>query len=133
MRPARLAPRLALLQGVYYVVTGVWPLVDMRSFEHVTGPKTDHWLVKTVGVLVTVIGVTLGVGARRTASRETRVLAVASAAALAGVDVSFSARGRISRIYLLDAVAEIALVVGWILATRRRATAMPRTARHRAA
>ena len=48
--------KLALLQGIFYVATGVWPLIDIVSFQVVTGPKTDLWLVKTVGVLVTVIG-----------------------------------------------------------------------------
>lgn len=42
---------LALGQGPYYFATGVWPLVSMRTFEAVPGPKTDRWLVKTVGVL----------------------------------------------------------------------------------
>ena len=33
-------------QGALYVVTGVWPLLHMASFEAVTGPKTDDWLVR---------------------------------------------------------------------------------------
>ena len=45
---------LAWVQAGYFVVTGVWPIVHMRSFLAVTGPKTDLWLVKTIGVLVTV-------------------------------------------------------------------------------
>jgi len=28
----------------------------MRSFEAITGPKADKWVVRTVAVLVTVIG-----------------------------------------------------------------------------
>ena len=50
---------LCLVQGIYYTLTGVWPLVHVRSFLAVTGPKTDLWLVKTVGVLVAVIGVVI--------------------------------------------------------------------------
>jgi len=41
---------------VYFLLTGIWPLLSMRTFEAVTGPKVDRWLVKTVGVLVAVIG-----------------------------------------------------------------------------
>ena len=37
----------------------------MRSFLAVTGPKTDLWLVRTVGVVVLAIGVTLAVAATR--------------------------------------------------------------------
>ena len=53
------------LQGAYYLVTGLWPVIDMRSFELITGPKTDDWLVRTVGVLAASIGLTLLVAARR--------------------------------------------------------------------
>ena len=42
---------LAIAQGAYFLGTGVWPLVLMPSFESVTGPKVDKWLVRTVGVL----------------------------------------------------------------------------------
>ena len=35
--------------------TGIWPLLDIESFQDVTGSKTDLWLVRTVGVLVAVI------------------------------------------------------------------------------
>jgi hypothetical protein len=44
--------KLALVQGGYYVLTGLWSLVSPRTFQAVTGKKEDYWLVKTVGVLV---------------------------------------------------------------------------------
>jgi len=124
---------LAFLQGVYYLLTGVWPLVSIGSFQRVTGPKTDLWLVRTVGVLVAVIGATLVVSAARRAPRrppgdvagepppmppEVPVLATASAAGLGAIDTVYAARGRIARIYLLDAVLEAGLVAAWLLATR---------------
>lgn len=43
---------LAFLQGTYYLLTGVWPFASMGTFLAVTGPKTDLWLVRTVGALV---------------------------------------------------------------------------------
>ncbi|HZF99815.1 MAG TPA: hypothetical protein VEY71_02385 [Chitinophagales bacterium] len=30
---------LLWVQGVYTLATGVWPIVHMRSFEAVTGPR----------------------------------------------------------------------------------------------
>jgi len=33
---------LCLIQGVYYLLTGLWPLVSIETFQMVTGPKTDH-------------------------------------------------------------------------------------------
>ena len=42
MREPRLAVWLCWVQGAYFLVTGVWPLVSIRSFQAVTGKKTDH-------------------------------------------------------------------------------------------
>src|SRR3712207_8811708 len=48
-------------------------LFRSRSFQAVTGPKTDLWLVKTVGVLVIAIGSVLcSAGLRRQAAPEIR-------------------------------------------------------------
>ncbi len=44
-------PGLATAQGLYLLLTGMWPLVHYRSFEWVSGPKVDDWLVKCVGGL----------------------------------------------------------------------------------
>ena len=106
-------------QGVYYLITGVWPLVSMSTFEAVTGPKTDDWLVQTVGVLAAVIGAALVAGAmRRPPHRETLMLSVLSILGFAAVDVFFVSGGVISRIYLADAAVQavflIALGVGYL-------------------
>jgi hypothetical protein len=94
----------------------------MRSFEAVTGPKTDRWLVNTVGILVSAIGVTLLLAARRRrVAPEPVVLAAGSAAGLAAIDTVYAARGRISKVYLLDAVLELILVGAWMFTARRRA------------
>lgn len=119
--PSTLVRALAIGQAVYFAVTGVWPLVSMRTFEAVTGPKTDHWLVRTVGILVTVIGTVIGLaGWRRRVPPEIPVLAVGSAAGLAAIDVVYVANGRISPIYLLDALAEAVLIVAWLVAWPRQ-------------
>jgi hypothetical protein len=114
---ARLPIILAGAQGIYYAATGIWALVDITSFQLVTGPKTDLWLVKTVGVLVTVIGVVLLLAARsRRVTAEIVLLAVGSALGLAAIDLIYALGGTISRIYLLDAAAEVALALLWLAA-----------------
>ena len=119
-RVAGLGSRLALVQGGFYVLSGVWPLVHLRSFERVTGPKTDGWLVKTVGVLVTVIGGALGLaGWRRRVAPEVAIVAAGSAAGLAAIDLIYVGRRRISPVYLLDALAEVLLVALWVVAWRK--------------
>jgi len=110
-------------QAAYYVLAGLWPLISLDAFERVTGPKTDDWLVYTVGLLAVAIGLTLAVGARpaRPAGAIV-VLAAGSASSFAGIDLRYALSGRIAPIYLLDAGVEfgllLALLVGWLQVPR---------------
>lgn len=119
---------VATAQSVYFLVTGIWPLVHRRSFERVTGRKQDFWLVETVGVTVASIGLGLAqaVVRRRPVPPELRTVAVASAAGLGAVDVLYVARRRISPVYLLDAAVEAAFLSVWLrLGERRRGYPAP--------
>jgi len=106
------------VQGVYFLLTGLWPLIHMASFEAVAGPKVDDWLVRMVGLLAAVIGGTLYLAAQRGnhSLEETRprleilVLAAGSALAFMTIDVWYALTGRISPIYLADAAVELVLV-----------------------
>ncbi len=121
---SRFLSGIALVQGVFYLATGVWPLLDIDSFQIVTGPKVDLWLVRTVGVLVGVIGTVLLLAARRRRiTAEIAILAVGSALGLAGIDLVYALSRRISSIYLADAVVELGLAVLWGLAWLRDARA----------
>jgi hypothetical protein len=103
---------VAVVQGVYFLITGLWPLVSIGTFQRVTGPKVDLRLVKTVGVLVAVIGAVLMLASvRREGTPPVVLVAVGSAASLAGMDVIYVSKGVISRIYLLDALVEVILMV----------------------
>jgi len=111
---------LYAVQGVYYLLTGLWPLVSIDTFQMVTGPKTDLWLVQTVGALIIVIAVALLTAAwRGNRHIETIILAIGSIVALAAVDVVFVSLGVIAPIYLADAVAEGVLLIGWLAALSR--------------
>lgn len=112
--------RLAWSQGVYFVATGAWPLVHLMSFESVTGPKTDDWLVRTIGVLVLVVGLALLLSAMRLrVPAEIALLAMGSALGLATIDVVFATGDVISDVYLLDALIEAGLVLLWGVALWR--------------
>ena len=102
-----------IAQAAVYVSTGLWSLVSRPTFERVTGPKTDYWLVRMVGLLALVIGLSLLAGARQAVvTSPVWLLAIGSAAAFAAIDLSYALPRRISRVYLADAALEIALVVG---------------------
>lgn len=113
---------LAFAQGLYFLGTGIWPLVHMPSFEAVTGPKVDKWLVRTVGVLVGIAGgVLVSAAARERITGEIAALGAGTAAGLGAIDTIYASRGRISPIYLADAALEGAIVAAWC------ATGMPGT------
>ncbi|MDQ6708282.1 MAG: hypothetical protein M3Z85_20175 [Acidobacteriota bacterium] len=112
--------RIALGQGFFYVVSGLWPVFDRESFERVTGPKTDFWLVKTVGLLLTTAGGALiAAGLRRSVPPELKMVGAGSAASLSGIGFYYGTKGRISRIYLVDAMVQGGIAGLWIMASRR--------------
>ena len=106
---------VALVQGIYFFVFGIWPILSMSTFLKVTGPKTDLWLVKTVGLILAVIGAVLIV-AQVNAEINTSIvlLAIGSALSLALVEFVYVAKRVISPIYLGDALIEL-LFIGWWL------------------
>lgn len=79
-----------------------------------TGPKTELWLVRTMGVLITVVGASLlrAFGSPRV-SPEAKWLAMGSSLALAAAELWYVGKGRISKVYLADAVVEIGLAAAW--------------------
>ena len=110
------------VQSLYYIVTGLSPIVSIKLFQIVTGPKTDLWLVKMVGLLAVVIGGTLALAVRRRAvTPEIIALSIASALAFAAVDVFYGLRGTISPIYLGDAALEVLIVIAVSVLARQAA------------
>ena len=108
---------VALVQGGYFSVTGMWSLVHIESFQWITGRKTDLWLVKTSGVLLTVIGSVLMLAATRDqVSFPVVLLGIASAAGLIAIEIVYVIKQVISRIYLLDSLIEAAFLLWWGLA-----------------
>jgi hypothetical protein len=89
-------------QGAYYLVTGLWPVVHFRSFTVVAGPKPDRFQTQVTGALFAAIGLTLLVG--EPASRATRVLSGASAAAAIGMTTAY--RRQIRDVFWADAAVE---------------------------
>jgi hypothetical protein len=120
--PAERWPALVgQVQGGYYILSGIWPLVSPGTFQQVTGPKVDFWLVETVGLLLVLAGAVLVLAARaRRITREIVVLGLGLALLLAGIDVYCVFQPRTTGAYLLDAVVEVAIAVGWVVAIRQR-------------
>jgi hypothetical protein len=109
---------VARLQGMFNVVSGVWPLVHMRSFEAVFGPKVDRWLVYTVaGLLVNMGTAQLCTTAEPGSVAQARRIGIGCALTLGAIDVIYAPRRGISRMYLLDALAESGWLIAWASTT----------------
>ena len=107
---------VALIQGIYFFITGIWPILSMRTFLKITGPKTDLWLVNTVGLILAVIGVVLIVAYFRAELNSAIILlAIGSALSLVVVEIIYVIKRVISPIYLGDAGAELVLIAWWIV------------------
>jgi hypothetical protein len=87
----------------------------MGSFLKVTGPKTDLWLVKTVGLILAVIGaVLIFAQANAEINMSLIILGIGSALSLAVIEFVYVAKRVISLIYLGDAFLELILIVWWV-------------------
>ena len=105
---------LLVIEGSYWLLTGLWPLVHLHSFLWITGAKTDLWLVRIVGALIGVVGgVLLAAGLRGNETPEIIALAVGGAVVLTLADLWFVLEGTIAPIYLVDAAIEIVLLAAW--------------------
>ncbi|MFD1214388.1 hypothetical protein ACFQ36_20365 [Arthrobacter sp. GCM10027362] len=109
--------RLAAAHGLFNLVTGLWPVLHYRSFEAVTGPKADEWLVKCVGGLGAAAGYAqLRAGPSAEGLAAARRIGAGTAATFAAIDLAYGLTGRIGRVYLLDAAVELAWLLAWTAA-----------------
>ena len=93
------------VQGAYYLATGIWPVLNRRSFEAVSGKKHDFWLVRTVGAITAAAGLSITIASRRKESTtEMAALKLGTALGFAAIDLTFGLRRRISAVYLLDGI-----------------------------
>ena len=111
----RPAARLALVHGAYLLFSGGWPLVSLRTFAKVTGPKPEGWLTKGVGACLANMGLALtAAGARGKVSRELRLLGIGVGLSFAAMDFYYAGvRRRISPVFLLNGAAQLAFAALW--------------------
>jgi Na+/melibiose symporter-like transporter len=111
-----LAARPHLVQGVYYVILGLWPWLHPESYLWAAGSDLDIGLLQTLGLTLAVIGVSLAVAAaRREESWAIHCLALGSIAALLFSNILFLFRDRFAVLYVLDAVLQVILGALWFL------------------
>jgi hypothetical protein len=118
-----------LAQGIYYLLRGLWPLFRMGYIGDSGATDTDVWLAQSAGVMTLVVGATLCLAAyRRQGSMEVILLAFGSALGLTLLELIFVLQGRISEVYLIDSVIQVALVASWVYGWRTKERALAQAA-----
>ncbi|WP_207495126.1 hypothetical protein [Aridibaculum aurantiacum] len=106
---------LLAIQGIYCLVTAVWPLIHLKSFLTVTGPKTDIWLLETVSVLILAIAVLLLLHLLYLSPVvPVAVMAIVMSAGLLFIDVYYPSVSRIADVYLADAIMQALFLLLWL-------------------
>jgi hypothetical protein len=115
---AQPAQRAGRIQGVYYLLGGLWRLLHARSFERVAGPKPDQFQTDVTAALFTAVGTALIAGTRKSTPRgAVRVLAISAPIAVAIIDLRH--RQQIRRLFRLEAAVEIAFAAVAVLPSRK--------------
>jgi hypothetical protein len=114
------APRqmriLVIIQGSYYMITALWPLIHIESYMWLVGPITDVWLAKTVATMVIAISITMFFHlSLKTDHRPLILLGISSSLAFAYTDTYYTVEGTLSSMYLLDAAAEFLFLISWLI------------------
>src|SRR5690606_4982318 len=123
IRDNRILNSVFLFQGCYFVITGVWPVVNIASFMMATGPKQETWLVQMVGLLSLSIGLTFLRSALRRQGLPIFLGYLVSLSFLT-MDIVFVANGTIRPVYLIDAAIQLLFLtlLSVLLLIKRRQT-----------
>ena len=108
----RILRYILLFQGVYYLLTAIWPAINLESFMAFAGPKPDRFIFWTVDLLILTIGAAVLFGIWKGELGTAAFLGGTAALAFIIVEVAFY--GRISPWFLLDFAIEAILLLGII-------------------
>lgn len=111
--------KVLFVMSSYYLITGIWPILHINSFMAVTGPKTDIWLVKMVGLLTISISIQLFAELKnRSASLR---LPVTAALSYLIIDTYYAFNGTISKIYLADGLLQVGFLIALFIGLTKKA------------
>ena len=105
---------LLIVQGIYYLLTGLWPLLRLNSLP-LTGSASPNWLPQPVHLLVLCTGVVLLKGSRdQNIKQGVKVLSIAAALALLLIDLYFPFSGTVSKLFIIDGILQFSCLVLWL-------------------
>ncbi|GAB0157916.1 hypothetical protein CHRYSEOSP005_32100 [Chryseobacterium sp. Alg-005] len=106
---------IPLVQGIYFFITGVWPLIHLKSFMEVTGPKTDIWLVQTVAVLILSHSMLFFyIAFKKRILPVYALMGMITTSGLAIIELYYYFQGTLKWVYFIDSVIEILFFIYWL-------------------
>jgi hypothetical protein len=132
--PPRIGTRVYLsaviAQAIYYLILGLWPLVNFDTYQRLTGrgEEVDPWQLRLIGMLLAVVAAALLAGVHRGyLTPEMVILGAGSALVLLITHLVAVAQQRASSVYIIDAAAESVFLLWWawnVIGTRAATAVM---------
>lgn len=109
--------RLAIMaQGLYYILTGLWPLAHFASFSRAVALPVNPFQAQAFGAVLVVIGAHfMEAGRRAPPGSSATLLGIAVAGAIAVVDMVWLPRLASASALWVDLVAEVAIAVALVV------------------
>jgi hypothetical protein len=106
------------IQGVYYVATGLWPVVATDHYMDATGQTSHAWAARTLGAAVAGLG--LALAADVIPDRHARRASIGAAVLLAAGAAYFVARGKGLLVNGGDGAVQVGFALAALLGRDRR-------------
>ena len=108
--------RVLVMQGGYYLLTGLWPLIHFGSFADAVALVINPFQAQVFGAVIAVVGGSLIEAARRgPPAAATTALGITVAGAIALVGLLWLPRQAASSALWLDLAVEVAFAVVLVL------------------
>jgi peptidoglycan/LPS O-acetylase OafA/YrhL len=108
--------RVLVVQGCYYLLTGIWPLVHFNSFADAVALAINPFQAQVFGAVIAVVGGSLiEAGRRGPPAAATTALGIAVAGAIAMVSLLWLPRQSATSALWIDLAIEIVFAVVLVL------------------
>ncbi|MGD8867101.1 MAG: hypothetical protein PVI01_05715 [Gemmatimonadales bacterium] len=105
-----------LVQGTYYILTGLWPLAHFSSFSRAVALSVNPFQAQASGAVLVVIGAyLLEAGRREPPGASATLLGIAIAGAIAVVDLVWLPRLAAPSALWGDLLAEVAIATALVI------------------
>ncbi len=124
--------RVIAAQGIYYLLTGIWPLAHFPSFAGAVGLQINAFQAQSFGAVIAVVGATLAEASRKEPpGAYPTALGIAVAGAVALVSLVWLPRTGAGSALWVDLTIEVAFAVALVVLYPRTQPDRSRSTRRR--